>query len=295
MVAKVNKFWGKYRGKVAGNKPDKDGCIQVKVPSVWGREVIKWAEPCVPLAGPGVGFYVIPPVDAGVWVEFAEGDPNYPILSGYFWYEGEFSKIVEKLGVENEKESENLGAKLLFKIEGITMIMDDGKFSITVDKPVVEQPLKLLMDANGIKLNYDEQAIELTGQVINIVNDENTKLNITPEVIECLTGTIQLKLFSKDKKVELKNGSSSIILSRDQIKIKQGNAVFKLSGRDGIQSIHNSARSQVSNSCINHSLGKANFKLDQSNAELSYASNSFKASPLLATISGILDVGKGGP
>ena len=42
-----------------------------------------WAEPCVPLAGPTgppMGVYLVPPIGAGVWVEFEQGDPNYPDL-----------------------------------------------------------------------------------------------------------------------------------------------------------------------------------------------------------------------
>jgi uncharacterized protein involved in type VI secretion and phage assembly len=32
-----------------------------------------------------MGIYAIPPKNAGVWVEFEQGDPNYPIWSGCWW------------------------------------------------------------------------------------------------------------------------------------------------------------------------------------------------------------------
>ena len=41
--------------------------------------------PCVPLAGPTgppMGVYLVPPIGAGVWVEFEQGDPDYPIWVG---------------------------------------------------------------------------------------------------------------------------------------------------------------------------------------------------------------------
>src|SRR6185503_3191470 len=41
--------------------------------------------PCVPFAGKQSGVYVVPQVGAGVWVEFEQGDPDYPIWSGGFW------------------------------------------------------------------------------------------------------------------------------------------------------------------------------------------------------------------
>ena len=44
-----------------------------------------WALPAVPYAGDGVGFFMIPPIGASVWIEFEHGDPDYPIWTGCFW------------------------------------------------------------------------------------------------------------------------------------------------------------------------------------------------------------------
>src|SRR5690606_39001851 len=83
-------FYGKYRGTVANNiDPQQMGRIQVKVPAVLGDGQLSWAMPCAPYAGPGVGFFAIPPRDAKVWVEFEGGDPDYPIWVGGFWGLGE--------------------------------------------------------------------------------------------------------------------------------------------------------------------------------------------------------------
>jgi uncharacterized protein involved in type VI secretion and phage assembly len=78
-------FFGKYRGLVVDNAdPTHRGRLRVKVPAVMGEETL-WAEPCAPYAGDGVGFFALPPADAGVWVEFEAGDTRYPIWSGCFW------------------------------------------------------------------------------------------------------------------------------------------------------------------------------------------------------------------
>jgi hypothetical protein len=88
------KFFGKYRGKVANNlDPMQLGRIQVTVPSVLGDGKMAWAMPCVPYAGPQIGFFAIPPSDANVWVEFEGGDINYPIWSGCFWGIGEVPAV----------------------------------------------------------------------------------------------------------------------------------------------------------------------------------------------------------
>ena len=83
-------YFGKYRGEVASVlDPQGMGRIQVSVPDVLGEGRMAWAMPCAPWAGPGVGWFAIPPVGAKVWVEFERGDPDYPIWSGGFWGLGE--------------------------------------------------------------------------------------------------------------------------------------------------------------------------------------------------------------
>ena len=82
-------YYGKYRGRVESNLDEElMGRIQVTCPAVMGLR-LGWAMPCAPYAGPGVGFYAIPPIGADVWVEFEGGDPNYPIWAGCFWQPGE--------------------------------------------------------------------------------------------------------------------------------------------------------------------------------------------------------------
>ena len=41
--------------------------------------------PCVPWAGINTGMFMVPPIGAGVWVEFERGDPDYPIWVGGYW------------------------------------------------------------------------------------------------------------------------------------------------------------------------------------------------------------------
>jgi uncharacterized protein involved in type VI secretion and phage assembly len=83
------KYYGKYRGTVVNNvDPYFMGRLQLDVPGVLGEFPSTWAEPCVPLAGPSgppMGIYLVPPIGAGVWVEFEQGDPNHPIWVGCRW------------------------------------------------------------------------------------------------------------------------------------------------------------------------------------------------------------------
>jgi uncharacterized protein involved in type VI secretion and phage assembly len=80
------KFLGKYRGTVVQNiDPELRGRIMCLVPDVLGPAPSSWCEACAPLAGPTgapMGVYLVPPIGAGVWVEFEQGDPNHPIWVG---------------------------------------------------------------------------------------------------------------------------------------------------------------------------------------------------------------------
>jgi uncharacterized protein involved in type VI secretion and phage assembly len=77
------KFYGKYRATVLNNvDPMQMGRIQVSCPSVLGVAPSSWAMPCFQVAGPQMGTWWLPSIGAGVWVEFEQGDVDFPIWSG---------------------------------------------------------------------------------------------------------------------------------------------------------------------------------------------------------------------
>src|SRR5579864_4799141 len=79
-------FFGKYRGTVIDNiDPMQMGRIMVQVPDVSNVLPSTWAMPCVPFTGIQSGFFVVPAIGSGVWIEFEHGDPDYPIWTGGFW------------------------------------------------------------------------------------------------------------------------------------------------------------------------------------------------------------------
>jgi uncharacterized protein involved in type VI secretion and phage assembly len=82
----VAQYFGKYRGTVANNvDPMQMGRIQAIVPDVTALLPTSWALPCVPMTGPQGGHFMVPPVGAAVWIEFEQGNPDYPIWTGGFW------------------------------------------------------------------------------------------------------------------------------------------------------------------------------------------------------------------
>jgi hypothetical protein len=159
----AKEFFGKYRGKVENNiDPQQMGRIQVSAPAVLGDGRLSWAMPCAPFAGPGVGFFAVPPVGANVWVEFEGGDPDYPIWSGCFW------------GLGEAPVTPALAFTKAIVTDAITLKLDDtpgiGGFTLEVKPPAVAVPVKLVCNVSGVELTHGAASIKLTPASVSINN-----------------------------------------------------------------------------------------------------------------------------
>ena len=78
-------YLGKYRGVVLQNvDPQGIGRIQVQVIGVFTL-ASSWAMPSFPVAGAQAGAVAVPPLGAGVCVEFERGNPDLPIWTGCYY------------------------------------------------------------------------------------------------------------------------------------------------------------------------------------------------------------------
>jgi uncharacterized protein involved in type VI secretion and phage assembly len=156
-------FFGKYRGKVADNvDPNRCGRIQATVPAALGDAVV-WAMPCAPFAGPGVGFFAIPPVGANVWVEFEAGDPEYPIWSGGFWDPEDFPATIT---VPQMKVLKTDTATVTLDDTsgggGITIEMSDGKkITLSADSIEIDDGAGATVTLQGPKVAINDSALEV--------------------------------------------------------------------------------------------------------------------------------------
>lgn len=82
-----HRYFGKYRGYVHDvADPEGLGRIRAIVPRLLGEDTpTGWALPCAPYAGPDQGFFTVPDVGSGVWIEFEAGDLTQPIWTGTWW------------------------------------------------------------------------------------------------------------------------------------------------------------------------------------------------------------------
>ena len=178
LMQKVERrFYGKYRGFVVNNMdPKRLGRLTLRVPSVLGRDVVTgWAMPCVPFGGQkNQGFLCIPDVGAGVWVEFEEGDLEFPIWVGTFWSEpggnSEIPTLSDADGKEFKNEQKPPTRKIIKTQKGHTIQFedaDDKEMVIIVEathKHVVafdKDGIQITDGANGNKIIMGKGGIQI--------------------------------------------------------------------------------------------------------------------------------------
>ena len=156
-------FWGKYRGVVTDNAdPYRIGRIRARVPDVLGQTESGWAVPCAPFGGKATGFFALPSVGTGVWMEFEHGDPDYPIWSGCLW------------GTSAEMPSALLLAPtehvMIVTAGGMSITLSDvpGKGGITLETAT---GAKIALTSTGIELDNGQGAtIKLSGPSVSVNN-----------------------------------------------------------------------------------------------------------------------------
>lgn len=157
----MSRHYGKYRGTVVNTlDPDRMGKLQVSCPAVLGGSVLSWAMPCVPFAGRGTGFYMLPSVGSDVWVEFEAGNPSRPIWSGCFWpYQG-------------IPTAAPLPTARTLVTDALSLTLDDtpgaAHATIAIDPPAVPVPCRVRCDAAGVEITVGAMSIKVGSAEVNV-------------------------------------------------------------------------------------------------------------------------------
>lgn len=169
-----HRHFGKFRGLVSAvDDPLGIARIKARVPEVLGSEETGWALPALPYSGDNMGQYTIPPIGAGVWIEFEAGDVSRPIWSGCWWPEGKVPK--------NEKgTAATPPLKILRSEEGLMVAMDDDAKTIT------------LSDSGGSNI------LTIKAQEGQIVLKASTKVVIQSTAIDIVEGASHPMVFGDD-------------------------------------------------------------------------------------------------
>ncbi len=125
----------------------------MSVPAVLGEGQMSWAMPCAPFAGPGVGFFAVPPKEANVWVEFEGGDPEHPIWCGGYWDRGQVPTEVPDPSADPAKV-------LVFKTEAGTITLDASRGEMTVVITNGRDAASIKMEGKKVSINGDALEVD---------------------------------------------------------------------------------------------------------------------------------------
>jgi|HubBroStandDraft_1064217.scaffolds.fasta_scaffold00773_2 uncharacterized protein involved in type VI secretion and phage assembly len=180
LVARVEgRYYGKYRGQVtANNDPNNLGRIQANVPKLLGGKTTGWALPAFPYGGASEqGFFAVPDIGAGVWIEFEGGDLSYPIWTGT-WYTGGAIP-----------ESAQPAQKVLKTKSGHKIVLDDDAGSLLIEDSNGNQ---VSMDANTVTVSAGSAStVVIDGPQIQLVQNAAHPLVLGDELLQYLSQMVQ--------------------------------------------------------------------------------------------------------
>ena len=167
-------YYGKYPGFVVDRVPATDaahhrGELLVRVPGILEEDGSGGQQPLEAVAAPAFmpGFFSVPEVGDSVWVEFAAGDVNHPIWTGV-WYANDATPA----NLDGDRPTED--QKVFRTPSGQLVYLEDTGGS---ERLVLEDGAnsnRIVMDANGIKLESGSCSIELSGTTLTITNGSHT-------------------------------------------------------------------------------------------------------------------------
>lgn len=160
------RYYGKYRGKVTANvDPLGQARLCVNVPDVTGLFPKMWARACLPFTGPLMGTYVCPPpVGAGVWVEFEQGDPDKPIWVGCYWDD---QPVPAEAGIVADAAM-TTGPTSPF----MTMEVPGAGIGVTqlpLAFPVCPQPGMVTLYAGAASVALNPEGVSISAPVVSII------------------------------------------------------------------------------------------------------------------------------
>lgn len=165
----MNEFFGKFRGRVTDiEDPLMIGRIKASVPDVMGDDESGWAMPCAPFGGNGMGFFSLPTVGAGVWIEFENGDPDYPIWTGC-WF----------------GSADELPTILLAPPYKKTLIQTDGGHSVLLDDTPGSGGI-VLQTATGQKITMSPTGIEIDNGMGATITLEGPQVSVNNGALEVI-------------------------------------------------------------------------------------------------------------
>ena len=163
------RFFGKYRGTVMNNVDLLQlGRLQVQVPDVFGTFFSSWAKPCVPWGGLQMGMVVVPPIHAKVWVEFEQGNPDFPIWTGCFWDTKQEAPLAATL------TTPGMPTLVIQTLRQTAVVVSDTPVALPAVPPMSSGGILLRCGASSILI--DTTGVYISGPIVSVNNGALTVL-----------------------------------------------------------------------------------------------------------------------
>jgi len=183
------KRFGKFRATVVDNKdPQKRARLRLLIPSVFADQQTDWALPCMPYGGlAGQGMFMVPEIDAQVWVEFEEGDIHKPLWVGTFWQ--------QESDVPEDAKKDEPTTRMLRTKSGHILQFDDAEgeeqfrlFHPADAEMIIDKNGTIsLRDTSGAILRMDAEKSEI---VVEDANGNTMTMNSSGTKVEDANGNV---------------------------------------------------------------------------------------------------------
>lgn len=209
-------YFGKYRAYVSDvDDPMKMGRIRVNCPSVTGG-LTKWCLPCIPVTYNNGGDFHFPKVGETVFIEFEDGDINYPIYTGG-WLAENTCPIPS---YDPDTRIISWGDNVIY--------MEKDKLTIRNSK------CNVVLNNSDVEINAEDKVDILGSKTINIKTDSSVSIEGKDKVnVKSSTG---LTITTPNSEMNFENGEmhfttdlGSIDIEEEEIKVTKDNStvVFK--------------------------------------------------------------------
>lgn len=181
-------YIGKFKAIAVSNAdPENRGRIRVTCPHIYGDYESPWCEPCTPYADLNEGFFFIPSVGQGVWIECEEGDYDRPIWVGMWWAENEVVDFRDKSQQIIAGKSE-----IIIKVGSGQLSIKNGSITVSGEANVTINASTKITLAGDVDITGDLKV----NKGVDVKEDITTEAGITAADDISTTGDIKAGLFT---------------------------------------------------------------------------------------------------
>lgn len=176
--------YGKHRGLVVDNNdPLSLGRLRARIPD-FGDVETGWAMPSTPYASNGAGFFMVPPMGTGVWIEFEAGDVSRAIWTGCWWKEGQ-------LPISSTGATATPSLKIIRTEQGNSVALDDAMQTITIGDGKGHNSIIVQMQSGQIKIVAASKVV-LDAPQIEIVDGGTHPTVFGDDLLQYLTQVVTM-------------------------------------------------------------------------------------------------------